>query len=201
MRFYLTQQIHHNFHIGFADWILFNTSGFIERKIEEVNSFQWNLIVCRSCTSFSTTNQSLNSQDITCIHISFFLLAQELFDFRIFVTDSFVLVAIKQLVESIDEMHETNHFFITYGNVSRSFIRYIYFMSLLYQTTERTSHRNHVIIWMRREYYHTFREWFSTFRTISIVCIRLTTRPSGNSMLQIIKDLDIYIISRTIKCQ
>ena len=54
---------------------------------------------------------------------------------------------------------------------------------------------------MRREDDHTFRIRFCAFRTIGIISIRLTARPSGNGVLQIIEDFDIYIVRRTVKCQ
>ena len=74
-------------------------------------------------------------------------------------------------------------------------------MSLLNQTTDGSTHRDHIIIRMRREDNHTLREWFCTLRTISIVGIRFTTRPASNSVLQIIKYLNVHIVCRTIQCQ
>lgn len=74
-------------------------------------------------------------------------------------------------------------------------------MSLLYQTTQCSSHRDYIIIRMRREYNYTLREWFSTFRTISIVCVRFSTRPASNCVLQVIEYLNVYIICRTIQRQ
>ena len=98
-------------------------------------------------------------------------------------------------------MQETNHFLIPYCNVTRCLISYMHFMFLLYQTANGTSHRNHVIIRMRRKYDNTFRERFGTFGTIRIVSIRFSTGPSGNSVLQIVEYLDIHIICRTEESQ
>ena len=98
-------------------------------------------------------------------------------------------------------MHETNHFLITYGNVTGSFVSYVYLMLLFYQAAEGSTHGDNVVIRMRREDNHTFRIRFGTFRTVGIISIRFATRPSGDGMLQVIENLDIYIVSRTKQCQ
>ena len=54
---------------------------------------------------------------------------------------------------------------------------------------------------MRRESNHTFWKWFRTFGAIGIVRIRLAAGPSGDGVLQIIEYFDIYVVSRTVKCQ
>ena len=56
-----------------------------------------------------------------------------------------------------------------------------------------------IIIRMRREYNDTFWIRFRTFGAISVVCIRLAARPTGDGVLQIVENLDIYIICRTVK--
>ena len=99
-----------------------------------MNTVQWNLIVSACGTGFSTANQSFDGQNITAVHIAFFLSGKEFLDFSIFVFDGFVGVFIKKLVETVDEVHETYYFFIAYGNVSGSFVCYVYLMTLLNQT-------------------------------------------------------------------
>ena len=83
-----------------------------------MNTFQRNLVVCRSSASLTTANQTFDSKNIAGIHVAFFLAQQELLDFRIFVLNGFILVLIEQLVETVYEMHETYNFFIAYSNVS-----------------------------------------------------------------------------------
>ena len=77
----------------------------------------------------------------------------------------------------------------------------MYIVVLVAQTTKRSTHRNHIIIRMRTEDDHTLRIGSSPFRTIGIIRIRLTTRPSGDCMLNIIEDLDVHIVSRTVESQ
>ena len=134
MRFHFAKQVEHDFYVGLADRVLFNLSGFIEREVKEVTAAERNMIERTSGTSFSTTNQTFDGQDVACIHVAFFLGREELFDFSIFVADNLVFTIFEQLVKAVDEMHETYYFFIAYGNVSGSFVCYVYLMTLLNQT-------------------------------------------------------------------
>ena len=146
-------------------------------------SFQWYIVISTGRTGFTTTNQTFDSQNVTTVHITIFLLFQEITYFCIFLIDNLICTVIEELVESVDEMHETNYFFVANGDITGSFVSYVYFMFLLYQTTKRTTHRNNVIIRMRRENDYTFRIRFCTFRTVGVISIRFATRPSGNGVL------------------
>ena len=201
MRFYFAEQVQHNFYIGFADRILFNLSGLIERKVKEVATAERNMVERTSGTSFTTANQTFDGQNIACIHVAFFLSREKLLDFSVFVADYFILTVFEQLVKAVDEMHEAYYFFIAYGNVSRSFVSYVYFMSLLYETAQCTSHGDYIVIRMWREYDYTFRERFGTFRAIGIVGIRFSARPSGNGVLKVVEYLDVGIVGRAVKSQ
>ena len=72
---------------------------------------------------------------------------------------------------------------------------------LLNQSADGSTHRNHIIIRMRREYDYSLREWVGTLRTIGIVGIWLSAWPSGDGVLQIIENLDVCIVGRTIESQ
>ena len=69
-----------------------------------------------------------------------FLLLQEIAYFYIFFIDNQIFAIIEELIESIDKMHETNYFFVTYGDITGSFVSYVYFVLLFYQTAKRTTH-------------------------------------------------------------
>ena len=56
---------------------------------------------------------------------------QELLDAGILILDACIVAIIEQLVESINEVHKAYHFFIAYGNVTRSFVSHMYIVSLL----------------------------------------------------------------------
>ena len=139
-------------------------------------------------------NQSLDGQDVACIHVTVFLLLQVFTDFSIFVIDDLVFAVVEDLVEPVDEVQEADNFFIAYGNVTGSFVSHMHVMFLLYQTTDGASHGDNVIIGMRRKYDHTFWIGLCTLRTIGVVSIRLAARPSGDGMLQVIEYLDVHVI-------
>ena len=155
---------------------------------------QRDIIVCTCSACLATANQSLDGQDVACIHVTVFLLLQILADFGIFVVDNLVLAVVEDLVEPVDEVQETDNFFIAYGNVTGSFVSHMHVMFLFYQTTDGTSHRDNVVIGMRREYDHAFGIGLCTFGAIGVVCVRLAARPSGDGMLQVIEYLDVHVI-------
>ena len=98
-------------------------------------------------------------------------------------------------------MHKTYHFLIAYSYISGSFISYMHFMFLFHQPAKRSSHGNNVVVRVRRENYDTFRIWFGAFGTVSVVRVGFTARPSGNGMLQIVKDFNVYVVCGTVKRQ
>ena len=54
---------------------------------------------------------------------------------------------------------------------------------------------------MRRKYDYSLREWGGTLRAIGIVSIWFSAWPSGDGVLQIIENLDVCIVCRTIESQ
>ena len=70
-------------------------------------------------------------------------------------------------------------------------------MLLFYQTADSATHRDNIIIRMRRKYDNTFGIWLSALGTICIIGIGFTTRPTCNGMLQIVEYFNIYVIGRT----
>jgi len=72
---------------------------------------------------------------------------------------------------------------------------------LVAQTAQCSTHRDDIIVGMWTEYNDLLWIWIGTFRTIGVVGIRFATRPSGNSVLNIIEYLDVYIVSRSKECK
>ena len=60
------------------------------------------LIVGARCARLATTNQSLDSQNVTRINVTILLGGEEMLDLLILVLDDLVLIVIKQLVETVD---------------------------------------------------------------------------------------------------
>ena len=65
-------------------------------------------------------------------------------------------------------------------------------MSLMSESDEGTTHRDDVVVRMWREDEHGLRIRKGRNGTSRIVCIRLSSRPSCDSMLQIVEYLDVY---------
>ena len=105
-----------------------------------MTAVQRNLIIGTSRTSFSTSDKSLDGKDIACVDIAFFFVEQEVLDFSIFFADNLVATFFEQLVESVDKVHEAYYFFIAYGNVSRGFVSNVYFMTLLNEAADSSTH-------------------------------------------------------------
>ncbi len=95
-------------------------------------------------------------------------------------------------------MHKPRNFLIAYGYVARSFISNMYFMSLFNQARYSPTHGNHVVVWVRRKNYYSFRIWQFACRPHKVSGTRLSAGPSCNSMLQGIECLYVQIICRAI---
>ncbi len=70
----------------------------------------------------------------------------------------------------------------------------MYLVALTHQSLESTPHGDHIIIGMGAKDDHPFGIGFGPLGAVGIICLGLTTGPSGNGMLQIIENLDIDII-------
>ena len=109
---------------------------------------QRDIVVRTSCTCFAAADKSFNGENITCIHVTIFLFAKEFADFCIFFIDDLICTVIKQLIETIDKMQETDHFFVANSNITACFVGYMNVVSLFYQTAQRTTHRDNIVVRM-----------------------------------------------------
>ena len=131
----------------------------------------------------SATNQPLDIQDVACVEVAFFLLGEEFLDFSIFLVENIVFTFTENLVETLDKQQEARHFLVAYGNVSTGFVGHVHLVTLRHESLNGSTHRNHVVVGVRREHDDTLRERRGTLRTIGVVGIRLTTGPACNRML------------------
>src|SRR3712207_7384060 len=74
-------------------------------------------------------------------------------------------------------------------------------VTLLYQAAQSATHGDYIVIGMGREHDYPLGEWLGTLGSIGIIGVGLSTRPSRNSVLQVIENLDIGVISRAIERQ
>ena len=146
VRLHLLQQLLDDLHIRLANGVLLDAPRLVERKVEEMHMVQRDAVIraCRAC--LSPTYQPLYGQDVTRVDVAFLLLKQELLDVGIHLADGLVLILIKKLVETVDEVHEAYHLLIAYGNIARSLVCHMHVVTLLHQTADGTrpwiSHRH-----------------------------------------------------------
>ena len=98
------------------------------------------------------------------------------------------------LVKAAQEIEETHHLIVTHGNAAAGLVRHMDVMSLLNQTREGAAHRDDVVIGVRREDKDVLRVRFGTLRTVRVIGIRFAARPTGDSMLEVVEDLDVTVI-------
>ena len=173
----------HDGHILLRHGQLLNLTTLVERQVEEVYAIERNLAEGAGRTGFATTDETLDGQDVARVEIAFFLLGQEILDFSILRVDHLVLAFAKDLVEAIDEMHEAGYLLIAHSNIARCLIGHMHLVSLCHESLQRATHRDDIVVGMRREDDHTLRERLRTLRTIGVVGIGLTTRPASDGML------------------
>ena len=68
---------------------------------------QRNLIIGTSNACLATTDKTLDSKNVSCIEVALLLVGKEFLDLLVLVGDDAVLGFCKELVETIDEVHES----------------------------------------------------------------------------------------------
>ena len=89
------------------------------------------------------------------------------------------------------------HNVVMNSKVSGCFIRHMDIVSLMDKADKCTAHGNHVIIRVRREDQHRLRERLRGNRSLAVICIRLSARPSCDSMLKVIEYVNVDLVERS----
>ena len=79
---------------------------------------KWNLVKRAGSAGFSASDQAFYCTHIKAIDVAFFLVLQEVFNLFVLRLNDFVFSIAKELVETINEMHEAYYLFITYCDIS-----------------------------------------------------------------------------------
>ena len=201
MRLHVVEQSFHNPHIFFAHRQFLNASALIERQVEEVHMVGGNPVESASRAGFAPADQALDGEHVTRVEIAVFLAFEKGFYFLVFVAYHLIGIVSEELVEPVDEVHESRHLFVAHGNVSARLVGDMHIMSLLHQPADRTAHRNHVVVGMRREHQYALGVGGCSLRTARVISVWLSSRPSRNRVLQVVENLDIGIVGRTVECQ
>ena len=79
---------------------------------------EWYVVKGARCTCLTPTDQSFDSKDVPIIKITLFLVLQKLFYLLLFLTYHTVFIIPEELVETVDEMHESYYLLITHSDIS-----------------------------------------------------------------------------------
>ena len=201
VRLDVLKQAAHNVDITLCHRIFLHSATFVERKVEEVDMIGVHSIICTCRTGLATTDQSFDRSYVLRVSVSFFLVGKKLFDVVIHADDYLIISVHKQLVETVEKVHETCHLLVVDGNVTARLVSDVDIMALLYKAVQGSAHRDDVVVGVRRKDDNPLRKGHCTFRTVGVVVIGLAAWPSGNRMLQVIEDSDVAVISRTVESQ
>ena len=191
---HLFEQVAHNLNILFGHRQLLNLTALVEWQVEEVNMVERNLVVGAGCACLTTTDESLDGAHVGSIDVAFFLFGKEFLDVLIHLLDGFIFLVVEDLVETIYEVHETCYLFVVNGDVARCFVGNMQVVTLVNKSLDCSTHRDNVVVGVRREHNNTLWEWLCTLRTICVVGIRLSAWPSCNGVLQVVENLYVCII-------
>ena len=84
---------------------------------------------------------------------------------------------------AVKKAHEASYFFVVYSDVSAGLISHMHVMLLLDESADSASHRDDIIIGMRRKDDDAFGVWHGTLWAGGVVGVWLTAGPSRNGVL------------------
>ena len=91
------------------------------------------------------------------------------------------------------------HHVIVDGKVSGCLVGHVHVVSLMHQSDECSSHRDYVIVRVRGEDQHLLRERCGFHRPCRVVCVRLSSRPAGNRVLELVEHVDVDLVKRPVE--
>ena len=194
------KQAAHDVHVTFCHRIFLHPAAFVERKVEEVDMIRVHSIVCTCRAGLATTDQSFDCPYVLCVNVPLFLAGKKLFDVVIHVDDDLITGVHKQLVEAVEKVHEACHLLVIDGDVAACLVSDVDIMSLLDKTVKGSAHRDNVVVGVRRKDDDPLGIRLCTLWTIGVVVIGLAAGPTGNGMLQVVKDSYVAVISRAVEC-
>ena len=87
------------------------------------------------------------------------------------------------------------------GKVSRGLIGHMHVMPLVNQTDEGSAHRNHIVVRVRGEDEDFLWERCRLDRPCAVIGIRLSSRPAGDSVLEVVEYIDVDLVVRPVELQ
>ena len=155
------------------------------------------VVVGAGCACLTATDESLYGAHLRRVDVGRTLLCEEVLDVSIHLLYHLVLVVAEQLVISVDEVHEACHLLVAHSDVARGLVCHVHVMVLLNEAADGATHRDDVVIGMRREHYHALLCRHGTFRAIGVISVGLAAGPSCDGVLQVVEYLDVAVVCRT----
>ena len=185
MRPYLLQKGYYDIYVLLCPLAFLYTACLIERKIEEVGigvRIQPERTDCRPC--LRPADRALYVQQLPRLRFPTALGS----DYPLHVVE---LIRKAELVGGI---HMLQHHIVMHSHIAGCLICHMHVMSLLDEPYERTAHRNHVVVRVRGEDDDPLRERQRRHRPRAVICIRFSSRPPGDGMLQVIEHIYVYLV-------
>ena len=155
------------------------------------------ILTSQSC--LSATNQTFQSENLFGVEIAFFFVFDKVLHPLVAVLDHLVGAVGEDGVETIDEVHETSYLFIPHGDVARGLIGHMHIVLLLHQSSDGTTHGDHVVVGVGREHDNAFGIGLGTLRTRGVVYVGLATGPSRDGVLQFVEHFDVHKTCLTVE--
>ena len=137
---------------------------------------------------FTAANQAFNMLYFIRVFLCRFFFIQELFDPRKHGL-GLLLLHVKHLVVIRNKVHKADYIIIKYGDIAGGLVGHVHLMVVFHKANKRAAHRNNIVIRVRTKDNNPFGEGLGTFGTVDIFGIGFAARPSGDGVLQLIKNL------------
>src|SRR5690606_29590135 len=130
----------------------------------------------------TSSNKALYVPYFFYVYFTGFFVLDELGSLFVYL-DGFFVVQPKGTVVIDHEIREAQGFVIGHRYISGSLVGHVYFMALVLQAYERTSHTNDIIIRVRTKNKYALFGRICPFRSIAIIGVGLSSGPTGNGVL------------------
>lgn len=153
-----------------------------------------NLIECAGRAGLPAAYEAFDVENIACVGLAVFLSGEEFLHLAVLFGDK-VAVEVKNLVESVDEVHKACRFLVGYGYIAGGFIGDMHVVALAYKAIDCPAHGDYVVVGVGGEYDYTLWVWGGSLRAVGVVGVGLTSGPAGDGALEVIEDLYIELVS------
>src|ERR1019366_2766308 len=180
-----------------------NGAGLVKRQIHKMQAFDGHATISSGGTGLAATDQSLDLLDFRTVYLTWFFVAQELFDVPLnfgCLLGPGACRHFKQPVVFRGKIRESDSVRIEHRDTATGLVGDMYFMPLVRQSNESTSHADDVVIGMRTEHQNAL--WKDLIVraaniTRALPVFRFTARPTRNRFGHCAKDVKIDVIRRT----